>query len=137
MRRLSLAAAIVALGALVLAGSAQACSCAQMAPGEAIQRADAAIVGELVEVVPRGAARADYRYRVQRVYKRGPGISRDTTVSVRSAMDSAGCGLPHRTGRRYGLLLVRGEGRWSGGLCGLLRPRQLDSAAQERFHCAS
>lgn len=137
MRRLSHAAAIVALGALVLAGSAQACSCAQMAPGEAIRRADAAIVGELVEVVPRGSLRADYLYRVQRVYKRGPGISREATVSVRSVADSAGCGLPHRTGRRYGLLLVRGEGRWTGGLCGVLKPRLLDSAANRRVDCAS
>ena len=73
MRRLSIAVAIVILGALAFAGSAQACSCVRMAPSEAMQRADAAIVGKLVKVVPRGRLRADYRYRVQHVYKRAVG----------------------------------------------------------------
>jgi hypothetical protein len=99
-----------------------------MAPGEAVERADAAIVGELVEVVPRDRLRADYRYRVQRVYKPGAGIRRDRTIAVRSARGSAACGLPQRVGRRYGLLLLWGEGRWTGGLCGVLRPHLLDSA---------
>jgi hypothetical protein len=102
-----------------------------------MRRADAAIVGRLVEVVPRNSLRADYRYRVQRVYKRGPGIRRERVISVESARDSAGCGLPGRTGRRYGLLLVRDGGRWSGGLCGLLEPSLLDPGNHRRLSCAS
>jgi hypothetical protein len=114
-----------------------------MAPGEALQRADAAVVGELVDVVPRGPLRADYHYRVQSVYKQGPGIRRGATISVRSASQSAACGLPSRTGRSYGLLLdappvvyprdAKGGadgGRWSGGLCGVVAPRTLRSAAR-------
>ncbi len=136
LRRLSIAVAIVVLGALAFAGSAQACSCVRMAPSEAMQRADAAIVGKLVKVVPRGRLRADYRYRVQRVYKRGSGIRRGRTISVRSARQSSACGLPHGTGRRYGLLLRRDRSRWTGGLCGVFRPRLAD-APRGLYRCAS
>ena len=87
--------AIVVLGALAFAGSAQACSCVRMAPSEAMQRADAAIIGKLVKVVPRGRLKADYRYLVQHVYKGGAGIRRGGLLSVRSARQSSACGLPH------------------------------------------
>ncbi len=114
-------AVIVGLGALVFAGSAQACSCAPLSRGDAMQRADAAIAGRLVKVVPQSRLRAVYRYRVRRVYKGGIGLRRGRIVSVRSARSSTACGLPTRTGRRYGLLLSRKRGGWSSGLCGLLR----------------
>jgi hypothetical protein len=119
-------AVIVGLGALVFTGSAQACSCAPLSRGEAMQRADAAITGRLVEVVPQSRLRAVYRYRVRRVYKSGTGIRRGRIVSVRSARSSTACGLPTRTGRRYGLLLSRQRGGWTSGLCGLLRRRGCD-----------
>jgi len=131
LRRLAIAA-VVALGALVSAGSAQACSCAQIAPEDSLRQADAAIVGKLIEVIPRGELRADYRYRVQHVYKSGRGIRRGATISVRSATDSAACGLPEETDRRYGVLLSRAEGRWTSGLCGVLSPELM-----RRASCAS
>lgn len=102
-----------------------------MAPAEAMRQADAAIVGELVDVV-RGPLRSDYRYRVQRVYKRGEGIRPGETILVRSATDSAACGLPQGTGRRYGLLLARAGDRWTSGLCGVLTPHLM-----RRASCAS
>jgi len=135
LRRLPPAAAIVGLGALVFTGSAQACSCAPQAPGKAMREADAAIVGSLVKVVPRNRLQADYRYRVRRVFKRGAGIRRGRVLAVRSSRSSAACGLPQRVGRRYGLLLTRGGGRWTGGLCGLVRPRQLASRAWRAAKC--
>jgi len=113
--------AVVSLGVLVLAGSAQACSCVQVPRDEAIKRADAAIAGELVKVVPLNPLRAVFRYRVQRVYKAGRGIRVGDVVSVRSARDSAACGLPTRTGRRYGLALSWSDGGWTSGACALLR----------------
>lgn len=143
-RRLALAAAIVVLGALLFgSGSAQACSCIERSPSEALREADAAIVGELRAVVPRSPRVADYRFWVQRVYKRGRGIGRGVVISVRSARDSAACGLPQREGRRYGLLLdevhveprmgakgdARDRGGWAGGLCGVVAPRKLRLAA--------
>jgi hypothetical protein len=136
LRRLGIAVAVF-LGALAFATGAQACSCARMGSSEAMRRADAAIVGRLVKVVPRGESRADFRYRVRRVYKKGPGIAPGRMISVRSAVDSAACGLPGKTGRRYGLLLVRDEGRWTGGLCGVRRPGALDSVAHRSISCTS
>ena len=113
-------AAIVALGALVFAGSAQACSCAQISRDEMIRRADAAIVGELVKMIPQDRPRAVYRYRVQRVYK-GHGIRAGAVISVHSARDSAACGLPTQTERSYGLALAWVDGGWTSGACALLR----------------
>lgn len=94
-----------------------------------MRRADAAIVGRLVEVVPRAGFRADYRYRVLRVYKGDRRLERDQIVSVRSSSQSASCGLPHGVGRSYGLFLTWDRGRWTGGLCGVVKPRRLQSAA--------
>jgi len=102
-----------------------------------MRQADAAIVGRLVKVVPRSRLLADFRYRVRRVYKKGPGIVRGRMISVRSTRNSAACGLPGKTGRRYDLLLSRAEGHWTGGLCGVRRPGALDSAAHPRASCAS
>jgi hypothetical protein len=102
-----------------------------------MRQADAAIVGKLIEVIPRNGLKADYLYRVQHVYKQGGGIRRGRAISVRSASQAAACGLPQRTGRRYGLLLGRGEGRWTGGLCGVLAPRKLSPAYRGRISCTS
>jgi hypothetical protein len=120
LRRLSIAAVVV-LGALVFATGTQACSCTRVPRDEAIRQADAAIAGELVKVVPQNRQRAAFRYRVQRVYKGGHGIRVGDVVSVRSARDSAACGLPTRTGRRYGLALSWSDGGWTSGACALLR----------------
>jgi hypothetical protein len=92
-----------------------------MSPREAMRRADAAFAGRLVEVVPQSRLRALYRYRVQRVYKSGAGLQPGRVVAVRSARDSAACGLPSQTGRRYGLLLSWSREGWSSGACALLR----------------
>jgi hypothetical protein len=102
-----------------------------------MRQADAAIVGKLIEVVPRSGLRADYLYRVQHVYKPGRGIRRGRVISVRSTNQAAACGLPQHTGRRYGLLLGRGKGRWTGGLCGVLAPRKLSPAYRGRISCTS
>ncbi|MEX0972166.1 MAG: hypothetical protein WDZ46_02770 [Solirubrobacterales bacterium] len=127
MRRLQYATAIVGLGALVFTGSAQACSCVPLRSGEAMQRADAAISGWLLEVVPQNRLLAVYRYRVRRVYKSGNGIRRGQIVSVRGARSAAACGLPRQTGRRYGLLLSWQRGAWTSGLCALLRRQKCAS----------
>jgi hypothetical protein len=123
--------ALAALLSLLLAGSARACSCAPVKPGEAMREADAAVVGRLVAVVPRGAMWADYRYRVRRVYKRSRGLARGRTISVRSARQGAACALPRRRGRRYGLFLTRDRGRWRSGSCAVVSPRRLRAAARQ------
>jgi hypothetical protein len=85
-----------------------------------MQRADAAIAGRLLKVVPQNRQRAVYRYRVQRVYKSGGGIKPRSVISVHSARGSAACGLPTDIGRRYGLLLLHTERGWDSGACALL-----------------
>jgi hypothetical protein len=130
VRRPAFAAAIVVLGALLFSSGAQACSCIERTPREALREADAAIVGRLVEVVPAANGySAEYRYLVRRAYKGGKGIRAGTTVSVRSGTNGASCGFPLDEERWYGLFLYRGENRWTGGLCGIVTPRQLAAAA--------
>ena len=127
LRRPAFAAAIVALGTLFFSSGAQACSCIERTPREALREADAAIVARLVSVVPNGYS-AEYRYLVRRAYK-GKGIRVGETVSVRSGLNGASCGFPVDEDRWYGLFLSRSGNRWSGGLCGVVEPRQLSAAA--------
>jgi len=119
------------LGALAFATGAQACSCAPQGPVEALRRADAAIVVRLVKVVPRDAARADYRYRVRRVYRGAKMLARGETISVRSARRAAACGLPRRQARPIGLFLQRDpRGHWTAGICSTIAPERLGQAAK-------
>ncbi len=101
------------------------------------RRADAAIVGRLLEVRPVGSpgaenGPADFRYRVERVYKGGPWLRRGRVVTVRAERSEAACGLPSRIGRRYGLLPHRRRGRppWRANLFDTMSPRELRRAAR-------
>src|SRR5918998_1193296 len=96
------------------------------------RRAYAAIVGRLIEVRPVGSpdaeyGPADFRYRVERVYKGMRRLRRGRVVTVRSERSEAACGLPAETGRRYGLLLYRRRTRppWRAGLFDAMSPREL------------
>ena len=121
--------AIVVLGALLFSSGAQACSCIERPPRQALREADAAIVARLVKVVPANGYSAEYHYLVRRVYKRATGIQGGETIAVRSGIDGASCGFPVDEERWYGLFLSRSGKRWTGGLCGLVAPRQLSAAA--------
>jgi hypothetical protein len=131
VRRLSIVTALVVLGAVVFAASASACSCAPQAPAEALREADAAIVGRLVGVEPRGRFRADYRYEVRRVY-RGESLEPGQMLTVRSGRRAAACALPRRLDHRYGLFLVEERGLWLGGICAVIEPRRLWHAAHRQ-----
>ncbi len=124
------AGALVAAVTLVGAAAAAACSCAPQAPGESLREADGAVVGRLVKVLPHGALQAVFRYEVRHVYKGADSIEAGKMLDVRSARRGAACALPRRTGRSYGLFLSRGQGRWFGGICGVISPRRLRVAAQ-------
>jgi len=129
--RVAIAAVTAVLLGLVLAGSAQACSCAPTAPAESLASSDAAIVGELLGVQPHGASQAGYRYRVLRVYRGGDRIESGAVLTVLSPRGSASCGLPERLGKHYGLFLLASGGRWASGLCGVISPHRLWSAARK------
>ena len=132
MRRLSTALLFVALVGMVLVGSAAACSCAPQAPAESLRESDAAVVARLVKVVPHGKLHADYRYEVRRVYRGGEAIERGQMLTVRSGRRAATCALPRRLDHVYGLFLARRQGRWFGGICGVVEPRRLRHAAQSQ-----
>ena len=101
------------------------------------RRAYAAIVGRLIEVRPVGSpgaenGPADFRYRIERVYKGRRGLRRGRVVTVRSVRQESMCGLPGGVGRRYGLLLHRRRTRppWRAGLFDAMSPRELREAAR-------
>jgi hypothetical protein len=121
---------LVVLLGLIGAGSAHACSCAPTTPAESLASSDAAIVGLLLRVESLGPARAEYRYRVVRVYQGRGEIRGGSVLTVLSGRGSAACALPTRTGRKYGLFLLGERGRWAGGICGVLPPRRLWAAAK-------
>jgi hypothetical protein len=116
---------------LVFAGSAHACSCAPTAPTESLAESDAAIVGDLLSVHSRGPGQAAYRYRVLRVYRGAKRIEVGSVLTVLSPRGSASCALPKRLGKHYGLFLLGSGGRWASGLCGVISPRRLWSAASK------
>jgi hypothetical protein len=124
--------AIVSVVSALAAEQAAACSCAQQSPRELFKRSDAAIIGRLVDVVPRDQYESAYRYLVKRVYKGKRRIERGQMLSVRSASDGAACGLPDQEGRRYGLFLFRHDDRWTSNLCVVIGPRRMRRAAERR-----
>jgi hypothetical protein len=148
--RSELAGAGIALLALVvLLGVAQpAAACSYALPEgttvkESIRndyrRADAAIVGRLIEVRPVGSpdaeyGPADFRYRVEGVYKGGRRLRSGRVVTVRGlSAPQAACGLPAETGQRYGLLLHRRRTRppWRASQSDVMLPRVLREAARK------
>ena len=75
---------------------------------------------------------ADFRYRVERVYKGGRRLRRGRVLTVRAERSEAACGLSARIGRRSGLLLRRRRGRppWTADLFDEMTPRELRRAAR-------
>jgi len=125
-------AALSISAALLFAGSAQACSCAPQVPAESLRESDGAVVGQLVKVVPRGKLHADYRYEVRHVYRGADLIEVGRMLTVRSGRKAAACALPRRLDHVYGLFLNRANGRWFGGICGVIAPKRLRHAAQSQ-----
>jgi hypothetical protein len=120
------------VGVFLLPASAQACSCAPQPPSESLRQADGAIVGRLVKVLPHGPLHAIYRYEVLHVYKGANEIRAGKMLEVHSSRRAAACALPRRTGRSYGLFLSQRNGRWFGGICGVISPQRLRGAAQNQ-----
>jgi hypothetical protein len=146
-RRALARAGIAVVALVVLLGVAQPAAACSMALPEGttvdeLQRKDyrrayAAILGRLIEVRPVGSpgadeGPADFRYRVERVYKGGRRLRRGRVVTVRSERQETLCGLPSRIGRRYGLLLHRRRTGppWRAGLSDAMSPRELRRAAR-------
>jgi len=129
--RVAIAAVIAVLLGMVVASSASACSCAPQKPRESLVEADAAVSARLLSIEGRGATRAAYRYRVLHVYRGHGEIEPGSTLTVLSPRGSAACGLPEATGHSYGLFLLGNGRQWASGLCGVISPRRLWSAARK------
>lgn len=131
MRARALVAAVAAaLASLAVAEQALACSCVPLDPRERLESSDGAVIGRLVDVVARPrSATAGYVYRVKQVYRGKRRLEPGQLLRVRSARDSAGCGLPTQR-RRYRLFLERGRGPWTSNLCSITSPREMRRAAR-------
>lgn len=127
-RRVPLAVALAGLALLAAPGSAQACSCIAIAPESRFQLSDGAVIAKLVAVEPRGRL-ADFRYRIKEAFKAKRRLRAGELLTIRSAGDSAACGLPEQVGRRYGLFLRRSGGRWNASLCDVVSPQTMREAA--------
>lgn len=121
----------VALSAMLVGvGTAGACRCAFFSAKQQMKRADGAFTGRLLSVRPaEGTTEAAFRYRVGRAFKGRGRLRRGKVVTVWSQNSDAVCGLPQGTGDLYGLFVSREEGRWTGGLCGLVSPTKLRRVA--------
>jgi hypothetical protein len=131
MRR-GFAVAAIALGIPLLgAEAAMACSCVPPNETRLLRESDGAFVGRLLAVRGVGSGpKADFIYRVRRVYKRGPGLRRGRRVSVRSIRFEATCGLQSQKGELYALFLQRRNHRWHSNLCLTTTPRRMRRAAE-------
>jgi hypothetical protein len=114
-----LAWAAVVAAALAFSADAAACSCAPVDLVRDLPRADAAVVGTVLERRQEGTE-AVYRLRVEQVYKG----NLDARVEVVTASDGAACGLAARVGDRLGLLLERKGDTWRTGLCSQVDPSE-------------
>ena len=103
---------------------------------EYLERSDAAVIGRLVGVTPRGSQAATYKYRVRLVVKASPSIHPGQLLSVQSVQDSATCGLPSIRRRSYGLFLDRFRGRWTSNLCNVISPDEMRGAGRSETSVA-
>ena len=121
------------LAALVGAGDALACTCADVPARQRLDSADAAFIGRVVETRPApsrdGVRELVYVFTVDNVVKGELG----ERVEVSSPLDGAACGFELERDETSAILLRReadGEG-WVGGLCGQLAIGELIAASEE------
>jgi hypothetical protein len=113
MRRL---AALVLLS-LAFAADAYACSCLPVNLERDLPKADAAMIGTVLERRTSESSRV-YLFRLEQVYKG----ELENRVEVVTARGGAACGLELAVGQRVGLLLDRDGERWRSGLCSQVDP---------------
>jgi hypothetical protein len=115
MRRL---AALVLLS-LAFAADAYACSCLRVNLERDLPKADAAMIGTVLERRTSETSRV-YLFRLEQVYKG----QLENRVEVVTARDGAACGLELAVGQRVGLLLQRDGDLWRSGLCSQVDPAE-------------
>jgi len=71
--------------------------------------------------------RSLFTYRVRDAF----GARLGETVKIRTADNSASCGLYGRVGKKYALGIYGKPGEWGSGLCSFMKPKALRSVAGE------
>lgn len=102
---------------LALAGPAQGCSCAVLAPNEMLEFAPVAFVGTMVGVAP-GASNHTLTFEVDTVLAGEV----PAEVDVVTATDSAGCGIDANIGARMAIFANDDAGYLSSSLCSSTDP---------------
>jgi hypothetical protein len=126
MPRLVVVIPLVLAGLLALSEPAAACSCAGEEPCRTLARADAALVGTLVERrepahLRSSADAVTLVFRVEVSVKGELG----RLVELETPAYGASCGVEADVGDRIGLFLRRGGNGWTSTLCDQIAPREL------------
>ena len=123
---IALLAAAFTGAASVGAGTACACSCAQLSPEETVKRADAIVVGTAVSEREEGRSRV-YVFEVAESYKTA--VKR--RIAIRTSSQSAACGVRLPIGEQRTVVLKRSNemtdwpgGAWTASLCSNLASRR-------------
>lgn len=125
VRALALCVVVLAVASLAAAVEpARACSCVPPDPWMFLKQADGAFVGRLVSRREADQGRVVLTFSVERAVKGKIGA----TVEVRTANNTAACGIETAVGRRVGLFLVRDGDGWVGHLCWQVEPADLLAA---------
>jgi hypothetical protein len=120
----------LALGWLVVAGSARACVCATLPLSDRLDDADAAVVGRVVDERAGELRGAPVRLLTFEVETRVKGDIAETLV-VRSP-SRTDCDLEVPRDETVGLLLTAGSGgSWLGTACSVVEPGELVAAGGE------
>jgi hypothetical protein len=117
MRKLAALAALTVVS-LGFAADAYACSCLPVDLERDLPKADAAMIGSVLERRTTETTRV-YLFRVEQVYR---GELDSSRVEVETPRDGAACGLELAVGQRVGLLLERQGQRLRSTLCSQVDP---------------
>lgn len=126
--RLFLITGMVAIGLLLTALPASACSCFQGDPRDQFEQADAAVIGEYVGNRPSEADpdwEAIYTFSVEEEWKAEFG----ETLDVHAANNGAACGIEAQPGQMVALFLTMDGATWRSSLCAQTSPSQMRDAA--------
>ncbi|AKF03345.1 MYXO-CTERM sorting domain-containing protein [Sandaracinus amylolyticus] len=131
MIRLSIAALIASACALLGVPRAHACSCVETPFEQLAAEADAIFEGRVASIEPAGEMHVRVRLDVVQTWRE----ANAEHVEVRTASQSAACGVHFEVGRSYLVLAERADGEWTASLCG--GTRAMEDADDERLSLGS
>ena len=120
-KRLLVIGLIATVLVVTRAGEASACSCAPLTPSVALEEADAAFVGTLIDRPDSEMTfveDAPYTFEVESWVKGGFG----SDVVVHAPNQGSACGIEAPVGERVGLFLTEEDGELSSSLCAMVDP---------------